>query len=130
MMAVMKIFFLSLFALLAAAPSALLSGEKADSEASKPDQVIVAKVDGMVCGACVNHVTQALLTRAEVEDVFIHLATGSVLAVEKTGKPVEDARVRDLINALGFEVLAVEHTEGSFTAMKAALEEDAEDEDA
>ena len=106
---------LTVFAL----PQQLAAGkEKSETQA------LLAKVEGMTCGACVKHVSEALLTQTSLQEIYIDLPTGSVLGREVVSDQVEDQQVVDVVESLGFSVLSVKHLAKSFESAKADLKQE------
>lgn len=60
------------------------------------------RIKGMRCGHCVGSVTKALEAIDGVGNVKVDLTTGEATYDEK--KPVEIAKIKAAISAIGFEV--------------------------
>ena len=58
------------------------------------------KISGMSCGACVNHVTKALLSVPGVQSAVVDLASQSARV---TGEPLDEAQLRAAVEAEGYE---------------------------
>jgi copper chaperone len=60
-------------------------------------------VKGMRCKHCVDSVTKALTAIDGIEDVAVSLEKGDIVYTES--KPVDLAKVKEVINKAGFEAL-------------------------
>ncbi|NLP34024.1 MAG: heavy-metal-associated domain-containing protein [Clostridiales bacterium] len=63
-------------------------------------------IEGMSCGHCVNHVTEALNEMAGVSNVKVSLDTKS--AVIDAASDVKDEDIKAAIDEVGYEVVGIE----------------------
>lgn len=63
-------------------------------------------IEGMSCGHCVNHVTEALNEMAGVSNVKVDLDTKS--AVIDVTSDVKDEDLKAVIDEVGYEVVGIE----------------------
>ena len=61
----------------------------------------IVKIKGMRCNHCVDSVTKALTDIDGIKDVAVNLEEGE--AVYNEEKPVDQQKVKDAINKIGFE---------------------------
>lgn len=63
-------------------------------------------IEGMSCGHCVNHVTEALNELPGVSNVKVSLETKS--AVFEAGSDVKEEAIKAAIDEVGYEVVGIE----------------------
>lgn len=72
------------------------------------DRTTTVEIDGMTCGGCVAHVTQALESVPGVLDVSVELRSGEtspVLVV--SNEPLDGDAVRTAIDEAGYAVVGI-----------------------
>ena len=61
-------------------------------------------VEGMTCGHCVNHVTEALKGLSGVTDVDVQLEGGNVTIESATS--LDEAAIKDAVSEAGYSVVS------------------------
>ena len=67
---------------------------------------ITVKIDGMMCGMCESHISDAIRRAFPVRKVTSSHTKGETVIL--TEKPIDEAALRAAIDATGYKVLAVE----------------------
>lgn len=62
------------------------------------------KVSGMTCGGCAGKVTAEISKVAGVSAVDVDLATGQVTVT--SAEPVDEAEIRNVVEEVGYELVA------------------------
>ena len=65
----------------------------------------IVKVDGMMCGMCEGHINDAIRSHFQVKKVSSSHAKGQT--VIHSEQALDEAKLRDVINATGYEVKGV-----------------------
>lgn len=60
------------------------------------------KIDGMLCGMCESHVNDAIRKCFRANKIFSSHSKGETVII--TDEPVDEIKLRDVINATGYEV--------------------------
>ena len=63
------------------------------------------KIDGMMCGMCESHVNDAVRKAFQVDKVTSSHSKGETVIISE--KPVDEAKLKTVINATGYEVKSI-----------------------
>lgn len=100
------------------------AGEPASVAAPRTDEHLVkVTINGMVCNFCATNLDKTFEKTPGVTGVHVNLAAGAVLLRVTTPASPDDAAIRRTVDDAGFEVRAIERTDGDFDATRAALKE-------
>lgn len=70
---------------------------------------ITMEIDGMMCGMCENHINDAIRREFKVKKVtFSHTKRQTVILTEK---PLDEDRLRKVIDETGYKVMSIETVE-------------------
>ncbi len=99
--------------LLAAALSALPATAMAAPEApvmaeAAPGEIIVAKVNGLVCDFCAQSIRKIVGKEDAVQKVYVNLDEGQVRIDFKPGKSLDDEAIEKLIRKAGYSLVSVD----------------------
>ncbi len=70
----------------------------------------VATVNGMVCDICAQSIKKTFLKSSEVAEVQIDLTAKTVTIDMKAGENLSDAKVKELIDYSGYELVKIDHS--------------------
>lgn len=88
-----------------ATPSGTTSATPVDENAATPSPVAIFQVEGMTCGHCTSHVTDAVSAVPQVDNVHIDLRVGGISTVTVTGTASPED-VGQVIDDAGYTVLS------------------------
>ncbi len=66
----------------------------------------VIKIDGMMCGMCESHVSDAIRNKFSVKKVSASHGKGQAMVLSE--EPLDEAALRSVIDATGYQVKGVE----------------------
>ena len=101
-----------------------LFGETAASPDAEPvDQIIVVRVEGMVCAFCAQGIDRSLSKVESVDGILINLKHSLVAVSEEKGFTVSDEDLKAIITDAGFSVVSLERRDGTLQALRKEFEE-------
>jgi copper chaperone CopZ len=73
-----------------------------------PGDILVAKVNGLVCDFCAQSIRKIVGKHAAVQKVQVDLSKGEVRVDLKPGKSLDDAGLEKLIRKAGYSLVSVD----------------------
>ena len=105
----MKSISLALAATSIALVAPIAIAQEAPTETSISSQnMITAKVNGMVCDFCARAVTKVFGKQDAVENVHVDLDNGEIHVMLKAGADLSDETVSDLVKKSGYDLVSIE----------------------
>ncbi|MFN7163348.1 MAG: heavy-metal-associated domain-containing protein [Hyphomonas sp.] len=100
---------LAVAAALSMAPvSALSSPETSNMAEPAPGEILMAKVNGLVCDFCAQSIRKIVGKDEAVQKVHVDLSKGQVRVDLKPGKSLDDAALEKLIRKAGYSLISVD----------------------
>lgn len=73
-----------------------------------PGEIIVARVNGLVCDFCAQSIRKIVGKEDAVQKVYVNLDDGQVRIDLKPGKTLDDATIEKLIRKAGYSLVSVD----------------------
>ncbi|WP_291198005.1 heavy metal-associated domain-containing protein [Hyphomonas sp.] len=100
---------LALAAALSTAPlAALASPETSTMAEPAPGEILMAKVNGLVCDFCAQSIRKIVGKDEAVQKVYVDLSKGQVRVDLKPGESLDDAALEKLIRKAGYSLVSVD----------------------
>ena len=87
-------------------PAALETPDFPKDAATENAEVIVAKVNGLVCDFCAQTLKKVFKKEAAVDSLDVNLGAGEVHIALKPGETLADARVKNMIRNSGYSLVS------------------------
>lgn len=75
-----------------------------------PGEILVAKVNGLVCDFCAQSIRKTFGKEDAVQKVHVDLSKGEVRVDLKPGKSMDDAVIEKLIRKSGYSLVSIDRT--------------------
>ncbi|MBK8197817.1 MAG: heavy-metal-associated domain-containing protein [Acidobacteria bacterium] len=91
-----------------AAPAALATPPEASAMEAGAGEILVAKVNGLVCDFCAQSIRKTFGKEDAVQKVYVNLDKGEVRIDLKPGKSMDDAAIEKLIRKSGYSLVSID----------------------
>lgn len=81
----------------------------AGSTASARAETITATVKGMVCAFCATGIEKTFQKQSAVQNVKVDLEAKLLTVHTKEGQTIDDATIKKLVTAAGYDVAGIKH---------------------